>query len=490
MFRKIYLLPLLLLGSLVLAEDRYLLLGGGAGPDSSEASIENNVIWIKQLLRERGIENLEVVFATGTEASADVKQEYADANTNQAWLPLARVFGEQQSLQQYYRANTVAENPMQSNLANVTDWLQQEIAATSAGDDLLLIYNGHGGYKPGDTRQNNLRLWGETHLTVSKMSELLTELDTGATFRYVLPQCFSGAFAGLMYADLQQPSLRDVPGNRCGFMPVPDTRESEGCRPDLNLEDYRDYSNFFFAAIDGKMRTGAPLSHDPDLNKDGAVSLREAHFFTMLEAYSIGVPRATSEEFLMRWQPWSLRWQSSPIISSDNEYTDLASRLASKLGFTNNTVSAAMLAEMASRRDQVELALQKAQAELAQLNRQEKKLRKQLRKQTLLRWPQLAHTYDPEYIQFITLQLSQVTQWIEAQEQYPQLAALQQQWQQLDRQLRERERDQGMLRRLQRVLVLAGLQQEFLQRADADLQQRYQQLLQCESWQLPDQATR
>src|SRR5690606_11213060 len=137
--------------------------------------------------------------------------------------------------------------------------------------------SGHGSYEPQHPVDNAFRLWGETRYSAKDLNALLRKAPDGSNIRFVTPQCFSGAFMRSVFNDPESPSATDIMPQHCGFASVPENKVSEGCTPAIDVGDYRDYTTYFLAAIDGKTRTGAQLNRNPDIDRDGRVSLLEAH---------------------------------------------------------------------------------------------------------------------------------------------------------------------------------------------------------------------
>ncbi|NJN20892.1 MAG: hypothetical protein HC812_06460 [Leptolyngbya sp. RL_3_1] len=94
----------------------------------------------------------------------------------------------------------------------------------------------------------------------------------------MMAQCFSGAFANLIYegGDPEGPVALQT---RCGFFATVETRPSVGCTPLVNEADYEDYSSSFFAGLSGRDRVGNPAP-SADYDQDGQVTYAEAHAFT------------------------------------------------------------------------------------------------------------------------------------------------------------------------------------------------------------------
>ncbi|MDT8452093.1 MAG: hypothetical protein RQ936_05015 [Gammaproteobacteria bacterium] len=247
----VLLLPLSLSAT---AETKIILLGGGAGPDSTEISIEKNVAWVTDILTRNGNNDFDVQFASGSHGNFDVMETVLDIAELGKWLPLARVLGSKSAMLTTYRKNTVANRSQANTRENVIELLQKRLQESKSGDDMLIIYHGHGGHVPEDTSLNYLRLWDGTQLSVVELREVLQQQPDDVILRFILPQCYSGASLRLIHNDAGDASIDNVNTKRCGFVTVPDDRMSEGCTVEADEARYRDFLSYFFAAIDGRSR--------------------------------------------------------------------------------------------------------------------------------------------------------------------------------------------------------------------------------------------
>mgnify|MGYP003583485229 CR=1 FL=1 len=75
--------------------EHYLLVGGGPVLSDSQVSIENNVLWIESLMANVPFSTRQVFFAAGPEGAPDVVAHAPQDPEVQRWLPLARLYGEQ-----------------------------------------------------------------------------------------------------------------------------------------------------------------------------------------------------------------------------------------------------------------------------------------------------------------------------------------------------------------------------------------------------------
>src|SRR5690606_5952026 len=211
------------------ADDSYILIGGGPSPDDSQVSIEQNVLWIDSVLQQAPFSHSRVLFGGGNNGVLDVIFHSDDGPEVDRWMPLARLFGKQEEARIQYRSNLVARNEGSATKERVVELLNTEINKLNAGDSLLLIYSGHGSHNPKDVTLNALRLWGESRLDVKEFTRILNKAPVDTTIRYVLPQCFAGAFARSILRAPSKPGTEGVVTSRCGFFAVDEHNGAEGC---------------------------------------------------------------------------------------------------------------------------------------------------------------------------------------------------------------------------------------------------------------------
>ncbi len=463
------------------AGDHLLLVGGGPVPQDSQVSIESNVIWIDRILRERGFDSKEVMFAGGDNGAPDVVLHAPERAEVQRWLPLARIHGEPHAGVASFRRNQLAGIARKADADAVDEALRQALGGLGPDDSLWFVFNGHGAWGAPNATHNALRLWGETALDVKTYADRLAQTPAGATVRHFLPQCFSGGFVRALFKDPAQPRADAVRPGQCGFFAVPENLESEGCTPGVDVGEYRDYSNFFFAALDGRTRLGGALARDPDVNGDGRVSLSEAHGYAYTEGFSTDMPFATSEYFLELWQPWYVRWQSALKPAADDPYLRRAWRLAEVLGMRATSATALARAALASRR-----ALEQAAAEqlrlIEQIAEHEHTVRTELLAAFLLAWPAAAQPYSHAYVALLESEAEPMLAWIRALAEYPVLEALQIELEQAHLQLLDGQRRITAFARVHRMLKLATLRTHFERTASAEARATLAALEACENW--------
>ena len=470
------LLPTTLLGA-----DALFIVGGGPLPEESQVSIERNVIWIDALTETPAFDDRRLLFTAGAKKVKDVVEQRRDDRDLSTYLPLSRIFGEQHDALSLFRPNRLRKIDAPSTAASVDRQLSATLASLRRGDSLWFIYNGHGGMESSDPSENTLRLWNDSTLDVRRFATILRARPAGVTVRSVMPQCFSGGFARSIAMNPARPSPDGIDTMQCGFYSVPHNQESEGCTISVDSGEYRDYSSYFFAALSGRTREGIAVELDAP---DGLPTLLDAHRWAYVNAASTDIPFSSSEYFLELWQPWYLRWQAVRSVDGDNPYFRTALALAKKLG-----IEATGLHELATVSDENRAALQ---TEIDEIRRQldsavadEKALRETLLDDFLQQYPEALFPYNGKWIEAIGTEGEKIVDTLRGHPDYPRLERMQQKIDQLDRQLLDAERASTPYLRIERMLKLATIFEQFKRHADAAARDRYEALIACESWTPP-----
>lgn len=471
-------LVLLLSSNLVPAQQYVWMIGGGPLLENSQAQIELNTKWVQQLIAIHKPDAIsKVYFTDGDDPKSDVKVRIEIAEDEQNLQPLARVFDEKDANSTHFYSHTVPQVFGPTDADFIRKDLAQDFARVKKGDEVTLIFQGHGGINPKDTAQNSFKLWNNTRLSVQQLEKLLQTLDPSIPVRFMFPQCFSGGFSRLIYPDADR---NQTPSSalRCGFMAEYDFEESEGCTTSINEADYRDYSSYFFAALDGKNRDNRSLSADPDRDRDGRVSLQEAHFYSLTQAISADVPRSTSETFLQNWIPWYLRWLDGSAIP-DNIYSQLAKEVAIKNQYilqSNGQIKGIKqhIAQLQQQRLELDAELQELIKNIAEL--------KQLIAEPVIKqWPYIEFANTKNYFDLMNNQLDNIQTFIQQHKDYPRLVKSQNRIPVLEKKLLEVKRKITQIQKINRLNTLARIYQQFTQRANLEDKQVYERLVQCES---------
>ncbi len=451
------------------ATDYVWLIGGGPSLEESQAQIEQNVIWARDVISHAaGDRVLRVYFTDGADPAKDVTEWKPSEETAESLQPLARVLNSYWSNGELYRNHRLGEVAGGTEAGFLRAELARDLQRLKPGDRALVVFNGHGGYDGADTSHNTIALWNDTEMTVDDTDALLSRLHPEVSLRFIFTQCYSGAFARLA-----------APGKDwCGFLAEADDRPAEGCSASVDIGDYRDYSTFFFAALAGKDRQETPLTVNADRNGDGSVSLREAHLYALLAGRSSDLPRSTSEVYLEDWTPWYLRWPAwSPKRSAPNEYDDLVRELVQREGIESGKM---MLGEIRSRRRDLETEASRLSREQTQLVHANSKLRLAMQEELFRRWPEARNAYTNNHRRFLERDLSAAQQFILSDPRYAELSTNQDKYWELERALVNNERALTQLEKIQWIAQLARTRALFERFASDEQQQTYKRLLACE----------
>ncbi len=462
-------IALLLAGGAASADQKIIQIGGGNRIDNSQGQIEDNVIWLSGILK-RSSDDVVNFFAAGKDAVKDVSL-YGDTARDPHLEPITRVFDDRDAARLAFKSNQVPELSGSMVKEEVTPALERILDGVGEETDLLLIYNGHGGHNRQDERLNTLKTWRDGRLDVEEMDRILDRAPPQATVRFIFPQCYSGGFYYLIYDDPH--SNRLASQNRCGFFAESPFEESEGCSLDTNKEEYRDYSTYFFAPLNGATRNGEPLPLNPDLDGDGAVSFRESHLYALMVGESKDLSRSTSEMYLEAWEPWYLRWSREE--NRDSTYWKIAEYIAQsrRLGLDGWKLAAA------KRR------LQQAIDEVVRKQREHQdsidEITEGIRGEVVLTWPEIEHPYTRGFLNLMQTQSAEVAAAIRELPDYARLVELQDGLSSLNAQELALERDKAQIDKIQRMKRLARLEKQFSRFAGDEEKGAFQRLLGCEN---------
>lgn len=450
-----------------------ILVGGGYDVHSSQGQIELNVKWVQGILDNQGIPTT-TFFTDANETGPDVHYQTTQGQVTQAYEPLARVFGDWILQKRRYREHNIANVIGSTRRDELVPALREAVNDT-ANTDLLFVYNGHGSQSQSTPDLVTLNLWDNTTLTANELHSIVKPRN--APFRYVFTQCYSGGFHRLAYENPTQ-GLEVSKTPRCGFTAESAYRLAEGCSASIETDDYRDYTTYFFAALSGNERDGAIVSRNPDTNDDGVTTFREAHFFTLEEAYSTDLSRSSSEDYLTQWQPWYLRWLPPTINLPNNEYAQLFRDLANRYNIPLTGMATkhirGLLKETQSLVDGTRLQRQN-------LRHQERELQYTLQSSLSSTWPDLLGPYTGAYQKMAANgQLTTIAAAISERTDYATLIEVQNQDKALDTTLLDLERKATQYQKLLRLRQLAMLKQQLVEYGSASQRADYESLVSCE----------
>lgn len=463
------------------AADRVWIVGGGPELEHSQVQIERNVAFARRVMAERlPRARIGTWFTDGDDPRPDVKEWRRPDEADATLQPLARVLDTYMLNGNGYRNHRLADVDGPASRRAVLDALERGLPALGAGEEGWLVYAGHGSPAAPAEGGSLLDLWDHDRVTVADLQRVVASAGPapGSRFRFVMTQCHAGGFARLAWPDGRAPD-----GRICGFMAVAEDGLAEGCTADLDAGNYRGYSTYFFAALSGRARDGAPLAFDPDGNSDGRVDPYEAHLYTLVAARSTDIPRSTSEQWLLDQAPWYL-----PLVpvtpAPDNPFRPLVTELARTLGIDpavhplrraihpRRLAWSARLKALSDRQDRHRAAAAGARGVIA--------------RELVARFPEVRWPHTRGYSSFLREDLDQAQALIRSHPLYAPMREDQDAYWRLDGARLELERQLALLDRLEHLDALARRYDHFAARPDTPVWAAYTRLNACERAPLGD----
>jgi hypothetical protein len=450
-------------------EQKIIQIGGGNKIENSQGQIEDNVIWLSEILK-RSSGDVSNYFAAGQSNEKDVAL-YGERDVASMMEPLSRVFEGADANRLVFKKNDVPDVSGSMRKNEITTSLSKTLEQTTENQDVLLIYNGHGDLDESDVRQNSIKVWGDERLNVSDVDKILDSAPKDATIRFVFPQCFSGGFYSLIFNDPMSKEISTQ--NRCGFFAESAYEESEGCSLSTNKDEYRDYSTYFFAPLNGSTRQQQPLPINADIDHDGVITFHESHLYALLVGESKDLSRSTSEIYLENWTPWYLRW-SYGNEDKQSIYWKIAEHLSKQHKLSTDG------GDLAARKKQIIEKFEKTLDKQETHKKKIAKLSEQIKGALTMRWPELSHPYTTAFVDLINQHGDEISSAAEQHKVYRELVKLQDEIQELQVNELMLEREQAQIDKIVRMKKLARLQNTFDQYAAEREKQIYKRLLSCE----------
>ena len=503
------------------AADYFLTIGGGYSPTGNQISLEKNVKFFRELLSDSYREPVphDVYFSDGTNPGRDLQYVEPTENLPRANVLLARIFRQTRYLGNRYRSHELEEVKGGSSKKNIEKWFNEVGKKLVPGDRLFLYVTAHGGKSTDKKRPTNsaLYLWNSEKILASELADQMKKLPQGVSVVTVMVQCYSGGFSNILFNSGDSGkgmSERDI----CGFYATVHDRVAAGCTPDINEENYREYSSYFWAALLGRTRTGGEVAQ-PDFDNDGAVSLAEAHAYALLTSDTIDISVKTSDTFLRKYSRLA---PPKPTTSLEQKVADKRAA-AGKLGgsplappmpevATNRWITtAAPIEQVVANLDAVDRAVidglskelnltgknRYAEAEklAAKLVQDKKKLDGKIRqksgeagrysseisKAVRLKWPELSNRWDPLVEVLLEEKSDEVVAMIEGHTRYKAFEKARGELKVLSQEKMGIDRQWVKCQRLKRAIENSVLAANLELVASSDLQKRYQNLLSLES---------
>lgn len=458
-----------------------IIIGGGSDVSSSPEQLEQDVKWVQDVLNDQLIPTT-TYFTDGDTTGADVHYRLPDANKQDSLSassmePIARIFGDNHLERQRYREHNINDVIGSTRWQDLEPAINDLLARSKHHEETLLIFNGLGRLSGTRPESATMDLWDNSSLSVKQLHQTINQRTSPV--RFVFNQCHSGGFHRLAYKNPEKGlTLSGV--RHCGFTSESVYRHSENCSVDTNLIGNAEYSSHFFSALHGYEPDGQIISRFPDTNKDGQVSLREAHLFTLQEAFSSQVPRSTSEDFLIRWQPWYLRWMPNSKLLPNNEYARLFRDVAASYKIDlDNGVANTLRSLLANHTSEISLL----EKQLADNRLAVAQLQSRMQQNLSAKWPKMLSPYTSEYNAFIESgEFEKVSTYIRnSMSEYQQLVLLQDQIIEQEKQRNRLLRQTAVCRKLLHLRQLAYLKKQLTEYGSSEDKASYESLMQCES---------
>ena len=252
----------------------FLLIGGGADPDSTHVSMDQDLHALQGALHGKGV----TLFAAGRDiASVQRLREGEDRSLR------GRLAGIKE-LRELRRADLALPSLHVDGPARAEEFVFALDSLLARTGPLLLWFSTHGGGGE-HPAMSTLPLWGQFAVSVGGLAEMLDEGERET--RFMITACHGGGFAEMIYRGAEAEG--GYATKRCGFFATPFNDEAAGCDSNPDRGAQESYAKHVVTALSDRAS---------DLNRDGRVTLREAHTVARARSRSIDRPFATSDYLL------------------------------------------------------------------------------------------------------------------------------------------------------------------------------------------------
>jgi hypothetical protein len=506
------------------ADDYFLAIGGGYFPESNQVSLEKNVLLFERMLDEfypEGV-SLHAYFADGDNPNRDLQFADPDFEVPRARQLLATLFGNTSDITNQYRDHQIERLDGAASRRAIRDWFDEVGSALDADDRVFIYSTAHGGRSsdkehPFDT---SLYLWNRQSVQMHEFTEWLDDIPDEVPVVMMMVQCYSGGFSHSIFDD-GRPDHGLSDANRCGFFATVETRGAAGCTPDIEEENYREYSTYFFEALRGKTRYDE-LVEKPDYDGDGHISFAEAHAYTVLTSTTIDIPVRTSDALLREYSRTAQEEEDSPdsqspqedavatkggeddsevrddpappappeveLLSAETDYETLIA-FADVIDRTIiDGLSEQLNLSGANRAQEARQGAQRVQNERNRLNRERRdlsrdfnRIREGIKRRVLNQWPEINNPWHPVTGEVLTQHADDLVKLVESHPQFGRMKELAAKIREINDQQQDHEREWVKYQRLIRTLKTVALAANLPHVADPEIVERFQHLRQAES---------
>jgi hypothetical protein len=412
----------------VKAETAVLTIGGGPSPTYNQISLEKNVVFFEHVLATLGGAKWrnDIYFADGGSALHTVKFEIpaapGDAITDQL-LYIANADADP-----HVRFEPVSLDHLQgpATPSAIRNWFSAQGKNLHAGDRLFIYITGHGGEAArGEGAHNTtLALWNSPDMTMRDFTQQLDKLDPAVDVTLIMVQCHSGGFANVLYKD-GDPAKGFSPALRCGFFATTAPRLAAGCTPEMNEEDYQDFSTHFFAALCGQTRTHKPVEK-PDYDAKGWTSFADAFTYVLLNDDTIDIPVMTSDEVVRDFSRYRRRGDPAEMLDDRSPYSQIVAAASPAQKAALDGLSTQLQLTGEERLEQARALSGKLQGQRNDLRRPRRAAdrtantaRGKLHEALVFSYPELDVAWDSEAARIVAKQSGAMRKLVESQPAYP-----------------------------------------------------------------------
>ncbi|MGN6367156.1 MAG: hypothetical protein ACTHN5_02735 [Phycisphaerae bacterium] len=309
------------------SETHLLSFGGGPSPDYNQVSLEKNIQFLQHTLEDLHLSTLphDIFFADGGSPYHIVKYlAPPDPAPNPAHDLTAEVadIANNADIDERYQPVSLKNLAGPATHDALTTWFSAAAKSLHTGDHLLFYFTGHGGDEsPRNAALHNttMEMWDSPPVTVRQFITELDKLDPAVDVTLIMVQCHAGGFANVLYTD-GDPKKGLCQSPRCGFFATTAPRLAAGCTPEMNEDDYQDFSTHFFAALAGHTRTGKPVTK-PDYDHKGFTSFTDAFTYALLNDDTIDIPLTTSDQLLRDFSHYRTRDETTDLLENNAPYS-------------------------------------------------------------------------------------------------------------------------------------------------------------------------
>lgn len=470
--------------------DEALLIGGGPDADSSEISLEHNIRLFSQSLPALGMQTAQprILFGGGPEGGVDVcfRDDAPVPPAYELMSALTDEGAETLNLRRHELPRVEAAADKESILAAVRDAGRR----LGPGDRFLLYFSGHGG-KGSPPSNGTMKTWGKEALSVRELAAALDEFDPDVQVLLVMVHCYGGAFANVLFQG-GETARGLAPHRRAGVFATVENRPAAGCTTDTKVEDYREYTTYFLSALTGRDRLGKSVPA-ADIDKDGKISLEEAHAHVLVHSDTIDVPMRTTDRFLaslVRIDP-----RDASAIRASRDY----SRLLEAAGPVDRWVLEELsrdlslggegrIGEAARRARRLESQRRADRSELDRLRDARNEMAGRIRDVLFEEWPQLKRAWNPATHRLLDREGERIVARAKASPDYLEWTKARKRIASVKAKDAANERLWAKYRRLVSLADSVALADALQRGGPSDLRRRYEELRRLERWNVPGPA--